>query len=59
MIQRWFEGVHWDLSMELRSIRVTGGILTAATLEALERAPTAREDCRRAFRNISEINLNV
>ena len=45
--------------MELRSIRVTGGILTAATLEALERAPTAREDCRRAFRNISEINLNV
>ena len=45
--------------MGLRSIRLGGGGLTAAILLEAEMAPTARVDCRRAFRNILKIVLDV
>ncbi len=39
--------------------RAVGGRLTAATLPVAEMAPTARDDCLRAFRNILGACLNV
>jgi len=36
----------------IEAVRAGGGALTAATLPVAEMAPTARDDCRRAFRNI-------
>ncbi len=45
--------------MELRSIRVTGGRLTTATLLVAEMAPTARDDCRKAFRNMLERSMGM
>ncbi len=45
--------------MVLRPIRPGGGKLTAAILLEAEMAPTARVDCRRAFRNILKGVLDV
>lgn len=51
--------IHSSVWMELTSTDEVEGILTAAALLVAEMAPTARDDWRRAFRNILEGGLEM